>query len=440
MPLNSRSPSRARKFFESCSLAVLVFLSPVPFAHATPAFTVSNPDWDILVSSYGYSDLLLDRRPGFDGREFLSGEWAAAVCYTKGGVTHGPTWLEPEFIFPDWISNSDFGIEKEFGIANPSSPTNPDGFFVWTSSITNDCLRITMIYEMLDTDTGIAMGTAPKSNGGAGDNLTSSRYVFKHTYTIENISGQPITDLKLFQLLHGLETDTAIYDDRMYGGALGDYHYDSTQWGMSFSIHDMTGEIVLNHDWISFMSNESMPPTRWDTGYYGKAGVDDHFSGKPSTGLHLRIEANDLQNGDSFHPTEGRWVSGAQRYDLGNLAAGASVTKNVVLTLQTSYEVIFAGVNVEIRELGFSTPDTFKILFEETIGGPVGFNLWKATEPGPFDPNCFGLDCVWERVLIPYNFNPAEPELKWFEPMVDPTAPKCFFLIEPSIIATPPLN
>ncbi len=37
--------------------------------------TLINPDWTITLTDAGYSDLLFDQRPGFEGREYLSGEW-----------------------------------------------------------------------------------------------------------------------------------------------------------------------------------------------------------------------------------------------------------------------------------------------------------------------------------------------------------------------------
>jgi len=47
-------------------------------------FPIANPHWVILLTDWGYADLALDQTPGFVGREYLSGEWAAAVLYTGG--------------------------------------------------------------------------------------------------------------------------------------------------------------------------------------------------------------------------------------------------------------------------------------------------------------------------------------------------------------------
>ena len=46
-------------------------------------------------------DFLLDNTPGFEGREYLSGEWGAAVGYRlASGSLVTPQWLEPNFAYP----------------------------------------------------------------------------------------------------------------------------------------------------------------------------------------------------------------------------------------------------------------------------------------------------------------------------------------------------
>jgi hypothetical protein len=74
-----------KRFYLQVLVAVLVLGLGACRGIATLGVTVGNPDWKIIISPYGYSDLLLDCRPEFENREFLSGEWAAAVCFTKGG-------------------------------------------------------------------------------------------------------------------------------------------------------------------------------------------------------------------------------------------------------------------------------------------------------------------------------------------------------------------
>lgn len=383
-------------------------------------YSVQNPDWEILVTDFGYADLALDRRPGFVGREYLSGEWAAAVFYSGGQNPAGPVWLEPQWIFPDWASNSNFSVEKTVALANPGSPNNTDGFPVYQSVIKNLDLRITINYEMLNAGAGIAQGNSPKSAGGTGASVTSSRYVFRQTYRITNISGGSLTNVRLFQFLHGLETTKCIYDDRSYGGPLTAYRYDITQQGDSLGFDTRSGAVVIHHDTIAFHSQ--VMPAAWETGYYGRKDVDDHGLGKPGIGVHLKVEANALSGLDFFQPPEGGWVSGAQRFDLGNLAAGASVTHDVLFTVQSTEDTKSAGVNIVIHNLQ-RTGGKFLIDFEETNGAPLGFILRKSTDvTKPF--------AQWEALALPYTVDSPRPGWNRFEVDVNASEPKAFFRIQ----------
>lgn len=409
----------ARSLF-AAAMALWLWPAAVPAQLVSSGFPVQNPDWEILVTDFGYADLALDRRPGFAGREYLSGEWAAAVFYSGGHNPAGPIWFQPQWFFPDWVSNSNFIVESP--MANPSNQTNADGFKIYRSVIKNLDVQVTITYEMLDSVTGIAQGIERKSAGGAGASLTSSRYVFRQTYKITNISGGTLTNLRLFQLLHGLHTSKSIYDDRNYGGPMGAYRYDSAQQGDSYSFDSRSGEIVLHHDTIAFHSQ--MLPGAWETGYYGKKDVDDHALGKPGIGVHLDVEANALSGLDFFEPPEGGWVSGAQRFDLGTLDAGASVTHDVLFTVQTTGEVKFSGVKIVIHDVQ-KTKGNLVIDFEETVGGPIGFILHKSTDVSkPFEE--------WDPLFIPYLILP-KPGWRQFQIRVNANEPRAFFLIEPII-------
>ncbi|MBI2926991.1 MAG: hypothetical protein HYY24_14950 [Verrucomicrobia bacterium] len=416
----------AKSFSSRAAFAVLILslLGPTT-ARAqlvSSGLAVQNPDWEILITDFGYADLALDRRAGFLGREFLSGEWAAAVFYSGGSNPTGPVWFQPQWFFPDWVSNSDFLVEKKVGIADPFNPKNADGFLVFQSVIANKDLRVTMTYEMLDSKTGIEQGTAPASTGGPGAKLTSNRYVYRQTYKIENISGAPLANLKFYQFLHGLQTATSVYDNRDYGGTMGEYRYDNTQQGDVYSFDTRSGEIVQHSDTLCF--HAKMTPSAWEVGYYGKRPTDDHVIGKPSVGVHLSVERDDLSGLDLFDPPEDRWVSGAQRFELGTLAPGAMTTIDVLLTIQTSFVVKFAGVNIRAHKFEFKDKK-FIIHFRETIGGPVGFILRTSADlqKTPFSS--------WEQVPVPYNFDPRKPGEFWFEAPDDPPAPRKFFLIQP---------
>ncbi len=57
---------------------IIIALATVIVACYLPAqagLTLANPDWSIILSDHGYADVLLDKTPGREGREYLSGEW-----------------------------------------------------------------------------------------------------------------------------------------------------------------------------------------------------------------------------------------------------------------------------------------------------------------------------------------------------------------------------
>ena len=405
------------------SLAIIAAISLWPAA--APAqlksvgYPVQNPLWEILVTDFGYADLALDRRPGFIAREYLSGEWAAAVFYSGGHNPTGPVWFQPQWFYPDWMSNSNFTVEKPVGVANPGSPTNADGFTVYQSVIKNLDVRVTINYEMLDAVTGIAQGNLPRTAGGAGGSVMSSRYVFRQTYRITNISGGTLTNVRLFQFLHGLDTSKCVYDDRTYSGAMADYRYDITQQGDTPGFDTETGALVTHHDTIAFHSR--MAPSAWETGYFGRLGVDDHVKGKPGIGVHLSVEANTLNGVDVFQPPEGGWVGGAQRFDLGQLAAGASVSHEVLFTVQSTEDILSAGVHTVIRNVQ-KNAGNFLIDFEETTGSPVEFILLKSTDLSK-------PSALWEFVPLAYTIDFPQPGWNRFEIPIAPNEPSAFFRI-----------
>ncbi len=308
----------------------------------TSAITLNNPSWQINLTDYGYSDYLGDLTPGFVGREYLSGEWGAAVGYTVGGTTVAPVWLEKNFIYPDWTTNSNFNVVSGIAVTG----TNAAGLEIAQSIIENGDLKITIDYEMQDTITGMAMGNTAASAGGAGVSVDSNRYVLKQTYTVENISGSDITNVQLFQLLHDLNGQSGVYDDRTYAGSLGGYRYDTTLAGVDPSTIGAAGASSEGFkDYIGFGS--SLAPSDVELGYYGiNDGVsgDNHSIGKPSVGVHLSIEGNALNGTDSFAP-EFQWVAGAQQWTLGTLVAGSSVSLDVVLGIRTGTQVAAGGLD-----------------------------------------------------------------------------------------------
>ncbi|MGB8165907.1 MAG: hypothetical protein WCF18_00340, partial [Chthoniobacteraceae bacterium] len=308
---------------------------------------LANPNWNITLSSYGYSDYLLDNTPGFEGREYLSGEWGSAIGYTKDGVSVGPLWLDPQFLYPDWASNSDFQVVQGIHLVS----ANLDGLPIAESIIANSDLEITLRFEMVDTVVGTPMGTSPASGGGAGVSVDSNRYVLNQSFKVRNISGAAIANVQLFQLLHGLTSQHGVYDNRTYTGKLSQYRYDATLAGVDASAAGAGSSSAGLEDSIAFHSK--IAPTAFEIGYYGIEGngVDDHSVGKPSDGVHLSIEQNwqgapyaTRQGRDSFAPAT-RWIAGGQRWSLGNLAAGQSANFDLLLSLLTGTKVTTGGGN-----------------------------------------------------------------------------------------------
>ncbi len=332
--------------------------------------TIANPHWNITLTDFGYSDFLLDNTPGFEGREYLSGEWGAAVGYqVSGGPNVTAEWLEPNFVYPDWPTNSTFTV------VTPITQTglNADNLPIAQSVIANTHLQITQRFEMLDTVFGTPMGTKPASAAGADTINHSNRYVLKQTYTVKNIASAAISNVQLFQLLHGLNAQRGLFDNRTYTGALSNFHYDTTLAGVD---NWAIGAGAGLEDFITFQATSA--PTAHEIGYYGIEGngVDNHGIGKPTDGVHLSIEANwqtapynTRQGTDNFAlPT--RWVSGAQRWDLGNLAAGQSVSFDVLLSILTGTKVPAGPGTTGSCDGGSSVPGGIDYEFEsvETEG------------------------------------------------------------------------
>jgi hypothetical protein len=317
-----------------------------PAASTGGSMQLTNPNWNITLTDFGYSDFLLDNTPGFEGREYLSGEWGSAVAYTRGNGNHvAPTWMEPNFMFPDWKTNSDFTAVQGIHLVG----NNLDGLPIAETVIANGDLQITLRFEMVDTVTGTPMGVKPASTAGAGLSVNSNRYVMNQTFTVKNISGAQITNVQLFHLLHGFISQRGQYDNRSYPGKLPQYQYDMTMSGVDAGAAGTQSSSIGLEDLIGFHSK--VAPSAFEIGHYGIEGngIDDHSSGKPSDGVHLSIEDNwenapylARKNRDSFAPAD-RWISGAQRWELGSIAAGQSVSFDIVLSLLTGTKVVIEG-------------------------------------------------------------------------------------------------
>lgn len=306
---------------------------------------LANPNWNITLSDFGYSDFCLDNTPGFEGREYLSGEWGGAVGYTKAGSARGPTWFEPHFLYPDWDTNSDFTVVQGIHLVS----TNADGLPVAESTFANADLQVTLRFEMLDTVVGTPMGVTAASSSSPPASVNSNRYVLSQTCTLKNISGASLDQVQLFQFLHGFTSQHGVFDNHAYPGKLSEYQHDVTLAGVDAGSAGSQSSASGLEDFIGFHSK--VAPSAFEVGAYGTEGnnIDDHVVGKPSDGVHLSIEDNWKHqpflarlNRDSFFPPS-RWVGGGQRWELGSLANGQSVSFDIVMSLLTGTTVTVAG-------------------------------------------------------------------------------------------------
>ena len=294
-----------------------IYLYPVP--PPPPAYNISCPYWYIEVNDAGYSDWMIQTYPGQESHENLSGEWAAAIYYdgieTPG---HQTMWLTQWFSCPDFQTNSNF--ETVQSLQTWDDPDNPtEGNDTGYSIISNGKLEIKILYNMIKTETGVACGLRP---GGEGDTqpIYSGPYVLEVTYEIKNITNETLNNVRFYQFLHAHPNDNyesenfGVYDPTFYNeGALPEYHYDITQYGLS--IWNKPGS-----DITGFSSKE--PPDFWGLGEFEGHG------GEPETGLHINIYNNNLPNNFQIGPAQ---VAGAMGWLIGSLAPGQVYTKKVLL-------------------------------------------------------------------------------------------------------------
>lgn len=378
--MNGRSGSETGSWWLACAAGLFLGAVAIGKADSVTGTPVSSPTWEILITDYGYADFALDRRPGFVGREYLSGEWATAVGYTTVEGPAGPIWLQPYWFYPDWVSNSDFGVEEPIGPRRRGSPTNAWGFPVFQSTVTNRHLRITLTYEMLDSESGIAAGIVPRSWGVPGRCLWTDRYVFRQTVQVANRTEELVRDVRLFQFVHGLESACASFDDRDYGGPWGAFRYDLTLQGRSWARDTRTGQTVLLHDVLTLHVDRA--PAAWEGGYFGRLNVDSHVSGKPTVGVHWSVETNALNGLDWFEPPEGRYVSGAVGMDLGDLLPGQAVAQVFLLTVAT-WKITARAV--KIPAVGLRDGHCLTLAVEPLTPGAERFGLawsWTLNRPG----------------------------------------------------------
>ncbi len=374
---------------------------------------IDSPNWEIGIDDFGYSDWFVDQRPGFEGRDYLSGEWGGAVGYKVGAspVTT-PKWLTPLFEGPDWTTNSDFSVLNS---TLDTGMTNAGGFAIFESTIGNGDLEIKVTSQVVDTGSGMAIGSDPASTGGAGTSLTSDQYVFKQSYGITNISGEDITDLKFYQLLVGDNATESLYDDRDYGGVLGDYQFDTTVSGESYGWQNATGEFFSHNDALTLHTDAT--PTGYESGEY----IDSGDMTKPTAGVHLSVEDGSLNNVDNFavaDPDNAR-AGGAQEHTLANLAPGATEIYDVLLSINSADDIQLwrpgadAGsalmpddqnTSNDIWFFWFGAPDGLMTFIDPEVA--IGYDYYHgdpfyidADEDSPYEP--YNPNQNFQSVLLP---------------------------------------
>lgn len=287
----------------------------------------SCPVWYIFLDDYGYSDwLIYQHHVGIPQHEMLSGEWAAAIFYEGIPTTPNAMWLTDFFIYPDWVTNSNFLV------STPMEYTSPPDQSQVRSVIFNNEVEIEIYATMLCAQT--AMGIIPDPATGA--YVESDSCVMLQEYTIRNITPDTLHDLTFYQFLHGQPADEygpfvlGVYDSDFYPyadpgfPASQDYHYDITQWRFRTYVGvDFT-------EYIGFGGIEE--PSAYDLWHYRGHG------GRPPDGLHVRVENNSLTNTSSWGPDE---TAGAEMWDLGILGPDEDVTVSVLLSVAAEPEVIW---------------------------------------------------------------------------------------------------
>jgi hypothetical protein len=422
-----------RSTFGALLALTSVFLQPPLDSPGQLVFSglpIESKKFEILVSPFAYSDSMLDRRWGFKGREYLSGEWAAAVYYEGGHLPAMTRWLNPEFVFPDHVTPLPH-FESKFDPPFRVNPANGDGFPVYESSFGSVDIEFLMSYEMRDLGTNeterLPIGLVPASGGGSGSNLWSGRYVFKQSYRITNVSGRTLNNFRFYQFIHALQSTSAVYDDRDYGGQLPSYHHTLTQWGDSHALHSRRGTTYSIRDFLAVSSH--LKPSGMEVGVFASTNHQSHW---PESGTVASVESNSLNGNDQIFTNDNSFVCGALCFDLGTLSPGGTTNIDFILSVRSFYTLLsnYPPVNVVIHKL---QPHNgwLDLEFEETTGNPfVSYTLRKS-----IDVSLRLSD--WQQLAIPYFINqPSQGRNSYMIP-IDPTEPHAFYSLGVTINETP---
>ena len=344
---------------------VAILLAPAPamfagtcapgngFCTPSPVVVYANPHWSIQLTSYGYSDFVIFQLPPYprwDPRdplgpaplhEMFSGEWAFAISYN--GIV---IWLEPCFLYPDWLTNSNFTIEVPLSF---TTDTDGDGVLEGFSVINNGTVRITIEYDFELATDGTNYGTA-MGLGALGTMMKpyrlSDRWVLVQRFTVENISGATLNDVRLYGLAapHPANTEYAgsdiAYDWTLHSvGGFQDYSWDLTAQATNSGLIDGFPTGSQFNDAVSYSLNTTAGAWDIDT-YKGHQFGDDGITMdpvdatnnglKPLVGTHCNIENRAMNN---LTLLSGAEVAAGFRLDAGNLANAATWLGDVLLSV-----------------------------------------------------------------------------------------------------------
>jgi len=352
----------------------LVTDPPIPVEKGKGAW-LESPNWRIYMSDFGYSDYFLARRPHWLRAwpynylwywdEMISGEWAGAVYYDgiqTPLIAQGPNvnqpqceWLEPNFLYPNWTTNSNFWVVTPITTWNRGhlpAIYNDTGY----SRISNGQVEIGIDYEVLNART--AMGRCTNWFWTWRSFVWSDRYILRQTYHIKNVSGGSLTNLEFTQFLHGHPGthqewgwygNWEVYDPNYKVPAPMDpfdnYQYDITQWGRQYM---WTWPWIWPYwnwwgwSYIGFHS-DLQPSTGRSPSAWGLGNYNGHGPGKPARlGVHWDVEEDNLnpqgpactQYPGGGWPLFGRQVAGAETWHLQSyLADEDSLDHDILLSI-----------------------------------------------------------------------------------------------------------
>ena len=171
-----------------CWVLCILFIAPVT-ARAYEASIILGADGNhyIKIWNRGYSDTMI-----VDNKDYLSGDWAAAIKYDGINNANETEWLEPHWLAPFWTTNSSFSVKEPLKVL--ASDGNGWNRKV-ESVIKNDKVEITITTELAPS---VALGLSPAMFSVE----TVDGLVVKQTYAIKNTSNEILTDLGFFQMLN----------------------------------------------------------------------------------------------------------------------------------------------------------------------------------------------------------------------------------------------